>query len=67
MNAQEAYKKMIEYSSSRNNCCWYAEECVNGIDDCGEDKEQCEYYQAFLKVKKALKILEILEEEIKDD
>ena len=60
MTAQEAYKNVSKYSSS-DNCCWYAEECVDGIDAC-KDRQQCEYYQAFLKVKKALKILEILEE-----
>lgn len=63
MTAQEAYEKMVEYSSSRNNCCWFVEKCVNGINACSKDREQCKHYQAFLKVEKALKILEILEEQ----
>ena len=62
MTAQEAYEKMVEYSSSLNNCCWYVDDCIEGKKEC-HGKGKCEFYQAFLKVKKALKILEILEEE----
>lgn len=28
MTAQETYEKMVEYSSSLNNCCQYVDECV---------------------------------------
>lgn len=62
MTAQEAYEKMIEYSSSQNNCCWYVDGCVKGEEKCYK-KEECVFYQAFSKVRKALKILETLEEE----
>jgi len=62
MTTQEAYKKMVKYSSTQNNCCWFVDECIEGEKEC-YGKEECEFYQAFSKVKKALKILEILEEE----
>lgn len=63
MTAQEAYKNISKYSSSFNNCCWFVEKCVDGVDCCSKDRQQCEYYQTFLKVRKELKILEILEKE----
>lgn len=61
MTAQEAYKKMIEYSS-QDKCCWFVDRCINGIDACSKNRGQCQYYQAFSKVKKALEILQALEE-----
>lgn len=57
MTGEEAYKKLLEYSSILNNCCCFVDRCVQ-TNECHFDSEnnveECENYSVFKTAKEAL-------------
>lgn len=60
MNADYYLQKLIEYSSTINNCCAFAKECIYS-GECHFGREfapECEEREVFQTVKKALEVME---------
>lgn len=53
MTKTEAFNKMLEYSSSLNNCCCHIEKCIQ-TDKCefeGYEANGCVFYDAFKTIR----------------